>query len=67
MLCGCRRGSLRLTAPGMGSGAGHSLRGSSVRSFEGVVAKTAAIVSLNCRMLEKPAAKAISDIGRSVR
>ena len=38
----------------------------SARIAEGVAANTSRTVSLNCRMLAKPAAKATSDIGRSV-
>ena len=37
------------------------------RSAVGVVAYTSRIVSLNCRIDEKPAAKATSDAGSAVR
>src|SRR2546423_1265693 len=36
------------------------------RSWVGVTAKTSRMVALNCLMLAKPAAKAISDSGRAV-
>ena len=40
--------------------------GDAARSADGADANTARTVSLNCRMLENPAANATSDIGRSV-
>ena len=36
------------------------------RSWLGVLANTSRMVSLNCRMLAKPAAKAMSEAARSV-